>query len=302
MQARDSSRSVLSSLTLRVAWGRQVALFREFFASIMSISLRREVLAEFLGTFVLMMMGLGVNAQVFLGNGDFGEFLSINIGWGVAVMLAVFVAGGVTGAHINPAVSLAMSVRGDLPWKSLGPYVLAQMAGAFVASALIFFVYHEALLAHWAAGNEGQFTIDSAGIWGTYPRELPNEQTLSSIPAGLIDQIVATALLLIVVCAVGDKRNMAPQANLGPLVVGSAVLMIGLSFGYNCGYAINPARDLGPRLFTASAGWGSQVFTFPDNIWWLVPVVGPCIGGVLGVICYDSFIRRRHPKDAPEHS
>ena len=301
----------------------------------------RDMSAEFLGTMVLMLFGLGVNAQVTLGKvsvplseGDlgryvrkitefqYGDYLSINFGWGLAVMLAVYVAGGVTGAHINPAVTIAMAFRRALPWNRVVPFIAAQMLGAFVASAIVYGVYYEQiqnLEAVEAAGSEvfagvdslepqgnssdsvNQHTMATAGIFGTYPRSFSNlaPETISNW-TGLLDQIVGTAILLLVICAVGDVRNLAPQSNIGPMVVGALVLMIGLSFGSNCGYAINPARDLSPRLFTYVAGWGSQVFKDPNTLWYLVPVMGPIIGGIIGVVTYDQLISRFHESESDD--
>jgi glycerol uptake facilitator protein len=301
----------------------------------------RDMSAEFLGTMVLMLFGLGVNAQVTLGKvsvplseGElgryvgritefqYGDYFSINFGWGVGVMLAVYVAGGVTGAHINPAVTIAMACRRALPWNRVVPFIAAQMLGAFVASAIVYGVYYEQiqnLEAVEAAGSEvfagvdstghqgnlsdstNQHTMATAGIFGTYPRSFSNltPETISNW-TGLLDQIVGTAILLLVICAVGDVRNLAPQSNIGPMVVGALVLMIGLSFGSNCGYAINPARDLSPRLFTYVAGWGSQVFKDPNTLWYLVPVVGPIIGGITGVFIYDQLISRFHESEPDE--
>jgi len=300
-----------------------------------SKAILREMSAEFLGTMVLMLFGLGVNAQVTLGKvsvplsvGDlgrsvgkitefqYGDYFSINFGWGVAVMLAVYVAGGVTGAHINPAVTIAMACRRALPWSRVMPFIAAQMLGAFVASAIVYGVYYEQIqnveavaaaesevfsgsdnLGHEVKAVEkaSHHTMATAGIFGTYPRSFSNlaPDTISNW-TGLLDQIVGTALLLLVICAVGDVRNLAPQSNVGPVVVGALVLMIGLSFGSNCGYAINPARDLSPRIFTYMAGWGSQVFKDPNTLWYLVPVLGPIVGGILGVVTYDQLISRFH--------
>ena len=128
----------------------------------------------------------------------------------------------------------------------------------------------------------------TAGIWATYPQPF-----LSPLPGGLIDQIVGTAMLLLCIFALTDARNWPPAANLAPVLIGSVVLVIGISFGYNSGYAINPARDLGPRLFTYMAGWGIEVFRAGDG-WWWVPIVGPLVGGVLGGLIYDLAIRRQH--------
>ena len=243
----------------------------------------REALSEFLGTFILIVFGVGVVAQVVLGGGDNGQYLSINIGWGLAVTMGVYVA-GVSGGHLNPAVTLALAVWRGFPWSKVGPYVLAQMAGAFIASAVVYVTYAEALDNFDGGIRQVAGTLGTAKIWATYP-----QPWLSNL-GGLIDQIVGTALLLIGVFAISDTRNVAPQANVGPVVVGLLVLLIGMTFGLNAGYAINPARDLGPRLFTAIAGWGLDVFR-ANNGWWWVPIVGPIVGGLIGGLC----VGKRHP-------
>ena len=251
----------------------------------------REAAAEFLGTFVLLVLGIGVVAQVVLSERIAGDYLSINIGWGVAVMMGVYVSAGISGAHLNPAVTLALAVHRGFPWGKVIPYVAAQMAGAFLASAVVFATYHEAL-DHFD-GGERQITGEraTAGIWATYPQEF-----LSPFPGGFVDQVVGTALLVLLVFALSDGRNLAPQSNLAPVLVGVAVLAIGMTFGFNSGYAINPARDLGPRLFTAAAGWGSGVFR-AGNSWWWVPVVAPCVGAILGGSVYDFLITGNYSKE-----
>lgn len=248
--------------------------------------LARELAAEFLGTMVLITFGVAVVAQVVLSGQANGEYQSINLGWGLAVTLGAYTAGGVTGAHLNPAVTLALAVHRGFPWSKVLPYCAAQLAGAFVASALVYVTYIDALN-HFDGGRR-QITGPqaTAGIWATYPQEF-----LAPFPGGFVDQTVGTALLVLGIFALTDSRNLAPQSNLGPLLVGGLVLLIGMTFGYNSGYAINPARDLGPRLFTAVAGWGPEVFR-TRNFWWWVPVVGPLVGGVLGGLVYDLFIGR----------
>lgn len=251
----------------------------------------REALAEFLGTFILIVFGVGVVAQVTLGGGATGQYLSINLAWGIAVMMGVYVAAGVSGGHLNPAVTVALAVWRGFPWAKVGPYVVAQVAGAFVASAVVYVTYAEAL-AHYDGGvRQVTGALGTAGIWATYP------QPWLSTLGGLVDQIVGTALLVLVVFALADSRNMPPQSNAGPIVVGLLVVVIGMTFGLNAGYAINPARDFGPRLFTAMAGWGGAVFS-AGNGWWWVPIAGPLAGGVLGGLVYDLCIGRRHPAAA----
>src|SRR5919201_1001389 len=236
----------------------------------------REAAAEFLGTFVLIMFGVGVVAQVVLSGQTAGSYLSINIGWGLGVTMGVYVAAGVSGAHLNPAVTLALAVFRGFAWRKVAPYCLAQLAGAFTASAVVYATYHEALT-HFDGGvRQVTGSLATAGIWATYPQSF-----LSTVPGGLVDQIVGTALLVAVIFALGDRRNLPPAPAIAPVIVGALVIAIGASFGYNAGYAINPARDFGPRLFTALAGWGSDVFR-AGNGWWWVPIVAPCAGAVIG--------------------
>jgi MIP family channel proteins len=252
----------------------------------------REALAEFFGTFVLIVFGVGVVAQVVIGGGAKGEYLSINLGWGLAVTMAVYVAGGVSGAHLNPAVTLALAAWRGFPWAKVLPYVVAQTAGAFVASAVVYVTYHEALN-HFDSGiRQIAGPLGTAGIFATYP------QPWLSTFGGLVDQILGTALLICVLFAIGDQRNLPPAPNIAPLIVGLLVVLIGATYGLNAGYAINPARDFGPRLFTAVGGWGPDVFR-ASNGWWWVPVAGPLIGGLVGGFVYDLFIGRHHPHPAP---
>jgi MIP family channel proteins len=246
----------------------------------------RESLAEALGTFVLIVFGVGVVAQVVLSGNAAGSYLSINIAWGLAVTMGCYVCGGISGAHLNPAVTVALAVHRKFPWAKAGPYILAQFAGAIAASAVVYLTYHEALNAFDGGIRQVVGAHATAGIWATYPQPF-----LSTFPGGLIDQIVGTALLVGVIFGLSDPRN-APPAGMGPFMVGMLVLLIGASFGFNSGYAINPARDLGPRLFTAAAGWGADVFR-AGHAWWWVPIVGPLIGGVLGGGVYDLFAAPR---------
>ncbi|MEX0938424.1 MAG: MIP family channel protein [Pirellulales bacterium] len=261
----------------------------------------REISAEFLGTFTLMLIGLAVNAQVFLSEQSAGSFLSINIGWGLGVTFGVYVAGGVSGAHLNPAVTVALAMCRGFPWAKVVPYIIVQTLAAFAAAAVVYGTYFEALhafeVAHGfpaAYAEAGRHAIETAGIFATYPQEF-----LSTYPGGLVDQIVGTAVLLLCIFALTDVRNLAPDPRLAPLMIGLIVTAVGLTFGFNCGYAINPARDFGPRVFTMFAGWGTDVFRANDYFWW-VPIVGPLIGGVVGAVVYDALVTRHHPTAAEQ--
>lgn len=261
----------------------------------MGRTLARELAAEFLGTFTLIVFGVAVVAQVLLSGESNGQYLSINLGWGLAVTMGVYVAGGVSGAHLNPAVTLALAVLRGFSWSKVLPYIVVQVAAAFLASAVVYMTYHESLAQFDGGTRQVVGDQATAGIFATYPQPF-----LSNVPGGLIDQIVGTALLVMLIFALTDERNTSPDSRIAPLLIGAIVLLIGMTFGHNAGYAINPARDFGPRLFTAVAGWGSEVFR-ANNGWWWVPIVGPLVGGVIGGLTYDLFVYRWHtPFDADE--
>jgi glycerol uptake facilitator len=259
--------------------------------------------SEFLGTFVLIMFGDGVVAMAVAalnqsGRGDeifvaSGDWLLIAFGWGVAVMLAIYVAGGISSAHINPAVTVAFATFRDFPWRKVPGYIVAQVAGAFVAAAVIYLNYKQAINSYEAANDitrGAEDSIPTFSIFATFPAEF------FSNPAGpFLDEFIGTALLVGIVLALVDERNLAPQSNLGPLLIGFTVLGIGMSFGANSGYAINPARDLGPRLFAWIQGW-SDIAVPGDygnvNSYMWIPIVAPIVGGLVGAIVYDFFIGR----------
>ena len=256
----------------------------------MSRATFREVLAECLGTFVLILFGAGVVAQNIVSKGSAGSYLAINLAWGLGVVMGCYVSYGVSGAHLNPAVTLAAAVHRGFPWKKVLPYMAGQFVGAFVAAAVVYLTYREGLTAFDGGVRQVLGPQGTAGIFATYPQPY-----LTTFPGGFIDQVVGTAILIMVILGITDQRNAPAPTGLAPVIVGLLVVGIGAAYGVNSGYAINPARDLGPRLFTAMAGWGSEVFR-AGNYWWWVPVVAPLIGGVLGGWIYDLFVGRWFPK------
>jgi glycerol uptake facilitator protein len=248
-------------------------------------TLTAELIAEFLGTFVLILLGNGVVAMVNLfptknpGETIHGGFTNITIAWGLAVTMGIYVAGKISGAHLNPAVTLALAVFRGFSWRKVIPYSIVQTAGAFVASAVVYWNY---LPAFQQADPQFDHT---AGVFTTFP-------AFPAVPqAGFLDQFIGTALLLLLIFAIVDEFNAPPGANLAPLLIGLVVVAIGMSFGGMHGYAINPARDFGPRLFTVVAGFHNNGLTNGTLVWW-VPVVAPLFGGVAGAAIYDFGIRR----------
>ena len=250
-----------------------------------------ELAAEFFGTLILILFGNGVVAMVVLfGHGIPGEIVNggysnINFAFGIGVTMGIYVAGRISGAHINPAVTLAVAIFRGFSWVKVLPYMLAQTLGAFVAAALVFWNYHPKFLAVDPGLDH------TAGVFTTFPAfpDMPS--------AGLFDQALGTAILVFLIFALIDNRNQPPQANLTPVLIGLIVVGIGMSFGGMHGYAINPARDFGPRLFTVVAGFKNNGLTDGGFIFW-VPIVGPLVGGVIGGAAYDMGVRRFLPRAA----
>ncbi|XP_044294700.1 aquaporin-9 [Varanus komodoensis] len=255
-------------------------------------NLLKEALAEFLGTFILIALGCGCIAQSVLSRGALGGAPVITIGFAMSVTMAVYVAGGVSGGHVNPAVSFAMCLTGRMNWVKFPVYVLAQCLGAFVGAAAVFGVNYDALMAF--TGGEFQVTGPNATahIFATYPEEY------LSLMNGFADQVMSTAFLLLGVFAIFDEGNLRVQKGLEPIAIGLLIILLCSSLAMNSGCAMNPARDLAPRIFTYLAGWGTEVFTAGSN-WWWVPVVGPMVGAAFGAGVYILFIELHHAARQP---
>jgi len=235
--------------------------------------------AELIGTALLILMGDGVVANVLLNKSKAQNagWIVVATGWGLAVALAVYCVGTFSGAHLNPAVTLGMAAIGKLEWSQVGGYITAQMLGAMIGATLVWLAY----LPHWKETPDQGAKL---GVFCTAP-------AIRSTGANLVCEIIGTFVLVLGVLAILTPKNLKPDhgfdSGLGPLLVGVLVLGIGISLGGPTGYAINPARDLGPRLAHAIlpiAGKGSSDWGYA----W-IPVVGPIIGGVLGALFYKAF-------------
>ncbi|XP_052411317.1 aquaporin-3-like [Carassius gibelio] len=247
--------------------------------------LLRQGLAECLGTLILVMFGCGAVAQMVLSEKSHGRFLSVNLAFGFAATLGILVCGQVSGGHLNPAVTFALCLLGREKWRKFPVYFLFQTIGAFLGAAIIFAEYHDAMYDYAGEKNELLVTGEkaTAGIFATYPS--PHLTILN----GFFDQVIGTAALIVCILAIVDPYNNPIPQGLEAFTVGFSVLIIGLSMGFNSGYAINPARDFGPRLFTAMAGWGGEVFT-NRQCWFLVPFFAPFLGSIIGVIVYQLMV------------
>ena len=260
-----------------------------------------EYAAEVLGTAILIALGDGVVAmavaalnqsgrgtEIFQASGD---WLLITWGWGFAVTFAVYVAGGVSGAHLNPAVTVSLALRRGFPWAKVPGYIAAQVVGAFLGAALVYAVYKGAIdsyeRAHHIARGDPS-SVPTYSIFATFPARY-----FGNWLGPFVDQVVGTACLVGFIFAVTDETNQPVRANLAPLVVGFIVVAIGISFGANAGYAINPARDFGPRMFAWIAGYGKIAmpgdYGNVDTYFW-IPIVGPFVGGAVGAYLYDLVI------------
>jgi MIP family channel proteins len=240
----------------------------------------REIFGEVLGTAILILFGDGVVASVVLFNN--GNYESITWGWGIAVVLGIFASSKLSGAHLNPAVTIALYVRREFPLKKTFVYIMAQTAGAFLGALIIYFNYSEAIQNYesinqvWRNEATG---IQTAGIFTTFPAPFVSHF------GAIFDQILGTFLLVFGIFIITDEKNKILDHKFEPFLVGMLVVGIGMSFGGNAGYAINPARDFGPRLFVYLAGW-KNIFT-TNNYYFYIPIIGPIIGGVLAGLFYQ---------------
>ncbi|WP_433136761.1 MIP/aquaporin family protein [Actinomadura nitritigenes] len=249
-----------------------------------------ELAAEFAGTMILILFGVGVVAQV--AGAGIGDHDSIAWAWGLGVTLGVYVAARISGAHLNPAVTVALAAFKEFSWRKVAPYIAAQTAGAFIAALIVRWNYSE-ILAKVDPGH----TIKTQGVFST----LPGNGTLPVGTWGAFrDQVIGTAILLFVIKALTDARNSPPLANLGPFLIGLLVVAIGMAWGSDAGYAINPARDFGPRLAQFITGYDGAWKDQHGDLYFWVPIVAPLIGGVLGAGLYKLLIGWFLPSDGTE--
>jgi glycerol uptake facilitator protein len=225
-------------------------------------------LSEFVGTLILILLGDGVVAAVLLRNSkaEHSGWIVITFGWAMAVAIAVYAA-AISGAHINPAVTVGLASIGAHPWAQVPGYIIAQFLGAFVGAVLVWLTYYD----HW---KETDDPVLKLGVFSTIP------QIRNTVP-NFVTEVIGTAVLLFGVLAIVTNADVA----LVPLSVGFLVLAIGLSLGGPTGYAINPARDLGPRIAHAVLpipGKGDSDFSYS----W-IPVVAPLVGGIIGAVLWS---------------
>ena len=236
----------------------------------------RRLSAELFGTFVLVFFGCGSVATAVLTGAQVGIF-QVAIVWGIGIATAIYLTGSISGAHLNPAVTIGLAAIGKFAWSSVPGYLAAQMIGGFLGGAVVWLAY----LPHWKETQDQGLKL---GVFCTAP-------AIRKPPMNLLTEIIGTFVLVLGVLAILSPANLVPNSGFdkgfAPFLVGILVWSIGLSLGGPTGYAINPARDLGPRLahfFLPIAGKGDSDWSYA----W-IPIVGPIIGGVLGAVFYKMF-------------
>jgi len=231
-------------------------------------------LAELIGTAILVYLGVGANASVNLKESYAynSGWIIISLGWGLAVTLGVYAVGSISGAHLNPAVTVGLAMAGDFPWSKVSGYILSQIVGGIFGGIMVWLHY----LPHWAKTEEAEVKL---GVFCTSP-------AVPSTYANILSELLGTFTLVFAMMFIGANQF---ADGLNPLIIGGLIVIIGISLGGTTGYAINPARDLGPRIahfILPISGKGKSDWGYS----W-IPVVGPLIGGVFGSLTYLTLFK-----------
>jgi len=255
----------------------------------------REPMAEFAGVAVFLVIGTGVDCQVVLStdtaiaSSQRGNFLSVNFGWAIGLALGVWVSGGISGGHINPAITLAMATWRGFPWRKVPGYILAQVLGGIFGSAIVYGNYINAINI-FEGGNDIR-TQATASLFATYALDY-----LTNISCFFVE-FTGTMILALMIVAGSDKCNMAPPPGLLPLIIFLVLLGLGVALGMQTSFAFNPARDFGPRILLSFAGYGKQIYNYRNQYWLWCPIIAPILGAQVGIGFYDLFLKKQ-PEDS----
>jgi len=245
-----------------------------------------ECLAEFIGTGLLIFFGVGCVAALVLTGAEFGQW-EVSIIWGFGVAIAIYCTAGVSGAHINPAVTIALAAFHGFDKAKVLPYIVAQMLGAFCSAALVYSLYSN-LFADYEIANgflrSSEAALSTAGIFSTYPHP-----SLSILGAFAVEFVI-TAVLMFGILALGDEHNGASRGPMNPLLIGILIAVIGGSLGPLTGFAMNPARDFGPKLFAYLAGWDYALTGAKEIPYFIIPILAPIAGACFGGWAYPKMI------------
>lgn len=261
--------------------------------------LPKWLIGEFFGTFLLVFFGCGSVCAAVLTGAQVGVF-QVAIVWGLGIATAIYLTGALSGAHLNPAVTISMAVWSNFPKPRVAPYILTQMLGAFAGAAVLYFVFGDALSTyeqanHIVRGDPGSEA--TAMVFGEFfpnpgGKPLTAEVRLRMSPAAAFGaEVIGTALLLLVIFCVTDERNQARPQVLTAASIGLTVTLLISLLGPLTMACFNPARDLGPRIFSSLAGWGSVPFQANGPGWWTVYILAPVLGALLGGWLYRRFFK-----------
>ncbi|WP_413738136.1 MIP/aquaporin family protein [Sodalis sp. RH21] len=268
--------------------------------SIFSPSLKCQCFAEFLGTGLFLFLGISCLAASRLAGASFGLW-EICIVWGLSVSLGVYLTAGISGGHLNPAVSIALWLFGNFDRKKVLPYIVAQTLGAFGGAMVAYLLYYNLFIDFELAHHIQRGSMESlaqAGIFSTYPHASIN------LVQAFASETIGTLTLMCLIMALTDDGNGVPRGPLAPLLIGVSVAIIGVAIGALTGFALNPARDFGPRLFSFLAGWGDVSLTGGRDIpYFIIPIIAPIVGACIGAALYRGLIGKLRPgKARDEHS
>ncbi|PPQ86413.1 hypothetical protein CVT25_003535, partial [Psilocybe cyanescens] len=249
----------------------------------------RAPMAEFLAMAVFVIFGAGADAQAALSTNPKvspspkGEYISTNFGWGIGLAMAVWICGGISGGHVNPAITLALAARRGFPWKRVPIYILAQTMGGVVGAGLVYSHYIHAI--DIFEGGRNSRTLATAGFFSSFALDY-----MTAVSC-FFSEFLGTAVLAFVIMAATDKNNnAAPPRGLLPLVLFLTLLGLGASLGMQTAFSFNPARDFGPRLFLSMVGYGRQVYTYRNQYWLWCPILASILGAQVAAAVYDIFL------------
>jgi aquaglyceroporin related protein len=251
---------------------------------------------------IAVLIGLSTNLAVLTSNDTTGSYQSTNWAWGLGVTVGVYIAGGISGAHLNPAISLMLSIYRGFPLRRAAVYICAQIFGAFLAGLIVYGVYKDAIISFNQAGGEsGSTNAVSLASGGTGKAFYTQPASFAGPGSAFANEFVATAILSCAILALGDDSNAPPGAGMHALIVGLLVTALTMAFEYTTGACLNPTRDFGPRLATWVAGYGGEVFKV-SNAWWIWGAWGATItGALIGGLAYDIvvFVSGESPVNYP---
>jgi len=252
-------------------------------------SLGAQCLAEWFGTFFFLAVGIGSVAVLVLKLSDI-NYPWMAACWGVAISLSIYIVAGISGAHLNPAVTIALAAFGGFDKKKVIPYIVAQVVGGITAAALVYFLFRADILAYESANGIVRGTTEGLGLGGIFVTQAGASVSMFT---AFINEMFLTFILVLVIFATTDANNSAaPTGGIPAIMIGASVTFGGIALGPLTGFAMNPARDFGPRLFLLMSGWGDKALG-TDYYGLIVPIFATIAGGLIAGALYKNVIGKR---------